>query len=230
MVSDFFMRNNSRITYAVSRQYRGKTIEDYFRNIAVAIINIPQPFLVIMDLFMLFYTVVVFNKSHLFLKYFYSDPLWTIGMFAIQTFHVVINDYTWILFVQLQFALGAFSISTLTFIYIRAEQNLEILKSMDKRNMSKKQQHQCEININRFISNDLVTFKLLFILDRSYSQLCFVYMLSNMPINAYLLTLSLLGKMDGLSAFFIGCFVAQQILGIGIKTKYSKIIFQAALI
>lgn len=92
----------------------------------------------------------------------------------------------------------------LRFLNIRLWQNLNELKSITNTSFH-------WLHIKRFIQNDLQTFVHVFHFGQEFNHLFLVFCVINFPINAYIVMLLILGKVNRFSALVFACLAYQQV-------------------
>lgn len=163
--------------FALGEKFGRYQVVDLIKRIPLQTINLLKPFMIGAQMIICGFHLFWWAETSEF-----SDRLfgfsWGYLNFAIHLFHILLLDYTIILCTHAPMLVSAFGMAGLVGLFIRVHQNLEKLRVV------RKSFHWNRIH--EFIRNDIQTFELIFLADKTFGPLFLAFIAVNGPLNAYL--------------------------------------------
>lgn len=172
-------RFHNQFTKPIDQNYHGQDVLLYHRKISYWLLCILQIFVIIGNIVSIYYHWKFMLQTFEHCDRLFDFSLFGLGLYIFHWFNLLCLDVALYSFIDISVLATSTGLSYLHYLKIRINQNIKKLNELRSGQWP---------TIRNFISNDLISFKMLFLLNRIYGRMLAVFILVNMPCNAYLMT------------------------------------------
>ena len=173
------IKQNNKFLKPILPIYRGQKVMSYHRNVTHLITNSLEMFKSVAILQAIYYHWLFINLTIKYKKRLFGS-LFGWCLYTFHWFNLLIFDISIFTFVEVCINTASIGLSFLVYISIRFYQNILILNQKCD-NLRWK-------TVRIFIRNDLINFQNLFLLNQMFGPMLTIFILVNMPCNAFLMT------------------------------------------